>query len=255
MISSRIKRGAVRTHVLIRNKFETYNTTQVKRSVKTARSLALSFVAVRMVFLTVPISPVSAAGVDTLDIEPPSTIPVYGVQTEEIIDGVTIDMANYSQSSLVPFTYSASSLSTVEVGKSYAAAQDEESKLAEEKRIAEQKAKQAKAKVKTVAATVAAPAPVAFSGDVTEYVRQQTIATFGEAEWNAMYQIVKHESGFNPNAVNKKSGACGLFQANPCSKMGGTALENQVRWGMNYIRARYGTPSKAWAFWTAHRWY
>jgi hypothetical protein len=29
----------------------------------------------------------------------------------------------------------------------------------------------------------------------------------------------------------------------------------QIKWGLGYIKDRYGTPSAAWAFWQAHNWY
>jgi len=67
--------------------------------------------------------------------------------------------------------------------------------------------------------------------------------------------IVSRESGWNVNALNKSSGACGLFQALPCAKMGGMEVSNQLNWGLNYIARRYGTPAGAYAFWQAHHWY
>ena len=92
-------------------------------------------------------------------------------------------------------------------------------------------------------------------GDVQQKVYLATVATFGENHWEAMKFIVSHESGFRPDAINASSGACGLFQALPCSKMGGMALDNQIVWGMSYVRARYGTPINAMAFWQVHNWY
>ena len=38
---------------------------------------------------------------------------------------------------------------------------------------------------------------------------------WGYADW-----LVKKESGWNPNAVNRSNGACGLAQALPCGKVG-----------------------------------
>lgn len=84
---------------------------------------------------------------------------------------------------------------------------------------------------------------------------------WGEDDYYAIVMIVNHESGWRPNAVNKKSGSCGLFQAYPCSKMAKygkdyrTNYKVQVAWGMDYIKARYGTPSNAWSFWQSHHWY
>lgn len=98
----------------------------------------------------------------------------------------------------------------------------------------------------------------ASKSEIQSYAHQQVVARWGEEHWNAFYQIVSHESGWNPNLINKKSGACGLFQFVPCSKGGSkykTDYKVQVQKGINYISARYGTPNKAWAFWQKHHWY
>lgn len=99
-------------------------------------------------------------------------------------------------------------------------------------------------------------------GEIQSYIHQK-IYEYGwtENDYYAIVQIVNRESSFNPYAVNKKSGACGLFQSYPCSKMTKygndyrTNYKVQVAWGMDYIKARYGTPSNAWSFWQSHHWY
>ena len=72
-------------------------------------------------------------------------------------------------------------------------------------------------------------------------------------EWTALYNIWRRESNFSPTAVNPSSGACGIPQAYPCSKLPGfgprTDYVAQINWGLDYIAARYGTPSRAWTFW------
>ena len=84
---------------------------------------------------------------------------------------------------------------------------------------------------------------------------------WGEDDYYAIVMIVNRESGWRPNAVNKKSGSCGLFQAYPCSKMAKygkdyrTNFKTQMKFGFEYIKARYQTPQKAWAFWQSHHWY
>lgn len=104
------------------------------------------------------------------------------------------------------------------------------------------------------------PAPVIkpITTDTVPYVKQRA-ASMGwtGAEWDALYFIVTRESSWNHLAVNKSSGACGLFQALPCSKMGTpwNSLEVQTNFGMNYIKNRYGTPLKAKAFWDKNHWY
>lgn len=101
---------------------------------------------------------------------------------------------------------------------------------------------------------------------VKEYVLVEGMRTFGADEVGALEELLNHESHFDPYAVNPTSGACGIFQALPCSKMkcqnGDAAC--QVKWGMSYIKSRYGSPKKALEFWNArakesdsgrHGWY
>ena len=66
--------------------------------------------------------------------------------------------------------------------------------------------------------------------------------------------IIAKESGGNPYAINKSSGACGLFQKLPCNVPLGD-VEAQMTDGLTYIKNRYGTSANAVAFWKAHGWY
>jgi TP901 family phage tail tape measure protein len=82
----------------------------------------------------------------------------------------------------------------------------------------------------------------------------------GPEQWPALKALWIGESGWNENAVNSSSGAGGIPQALPASKMGpgwqGNARQ-QILWGLNYIRGRYGTPAAAYAAWMARspHWY
>lgn len=70
------------------------------------------------------------------------------------------------------------------------------------------------------------------------------------SEWDALVELWHKESGWNPGAVNKSSGACGIPQAYPCSKIPNPgSVESQIEWGVGYVASRYGSPSKALAFW------
>lgn len=98
--------------------------------------------------------------------------------------------------------------------------------------------------------------------EVINYTHEQVLKRWGEKEWNATYQIAMHESGFSPNSWNKKTTACGVFQACPCSKTikNGykdyyTNWKTQVNWGLDYISLKYKTPSKAWEYWQKHHSY
>jgi hypothetical protein len=71
------------------------------------------------------------------------------------------------------------------------------------------------------------------------------------------------ESGWSNTARNKSSGAYGIPQALPPSKMGAAANPPQssyiaqINWGLGYIKNRpgYGSPAAAWAHEVAHGWY
>ncbi|MFE3851646.1 transglycosylase SLT domain-containing protein [Streptomyces griseorubiginosus] len=81
------------------------------------------------------------------------------------------------------------------------------------------------------------------------------------AQYNAFSKIVEHESGWDVNATNSSSGAYGLVQALPGSKMASagsdwkTNAKTQIKWGLDYMNSRYGSPTGAWAFWQANGWY
>lgn len=74
-------------------------------------------------------------------------------------------------------------------------------------------------------------------------------------QWNALDELIHRESTWNAQAINPTSGACGLFQALPCSKMGGMGISNQINWGLNYIENRYGSPVNALGHHNSHNWY
>ena len=73
--------------------------------------------------------------------------------------------------------------------------------------------------------------------------------------------IVERESGWNYRATNASSGAYGLVQALPGSKMASAGADwqtnpaTQIKWGLNYMNSRYGSPCGAWSFWQSHHWY
>lgn len=90
--------------------------------------------------------------------------------------------------------------------------------------------------------------------------RMMLAAGFASSEWPSLKALWQGESGWNENAVNPSSGAGGIPQALPASKMGagwqGNAAQ-QIAWGLGYIKGTYGTPSNALAKWQARspHWY
>ncbi|MGW2030447.1 aggregation-promoting factor C-terminal-like domain-containing protein [Streptomyces sp. NPDC001761] len=83
----------------------------------------------------------------------------------------------------------------------------------------------------------------------------------GGGQFQCFSNIVDHESSWNYRAVNASSGAYGLFQALPGSKMSSVGADwqtnpaTQIKWGLNYMNSRYGSPCQAWSFWQANHWY
>ena len=81
------------------------------------------------------------------------------------------------------------------------------------------------------------------------------------SELEPLIYLWNRESGWNPNSHNKSSGAHGIPQALPGSKMASegsdymTNPEPQIRWGLKYIAGRYGSPSAAWAHFCSRGWY
>lgn len=82
-------------------------------------------------------------------------------------------------------------------------------------------------------------------------------AGIASSDWGYVDYIVSRESGWNPNATNSGSGACGLVQALPCSKVPGNGYDpvDNLRWGNGYAVGRYGSWGAAVAFWSANNWW
>jgi SLT domain-containing protein len=79
-------------------------------------------------------------------------------------------------------------------------------------------------------------------------------------QWDALRQIVMHESGFNNTAQNPSSTAYGMFQFldSTWGSYGSKKTSDpwkQTQAGMKYIKQRYKDPNGAWKFWQDHNWY
>ena len=78
-------------------------------------------------------------------------------------------------------------------------------------------------------------------------------AGFAIDQFPCLEKLWDHESGWNAKAENKGSGAYGIPQAFPGSKMGSVADDwrvnpaTQIKWGLGYVKNRYRTPCGAWS--------
>ena len=110
--------------------------------------------------------------------------------------------------------------------------------------------------------TSTAPASVP-RGEIQAYA-QQLLNEYGWGDqWNSFNALVMGESGWNPAATNASSGAYGIPQSLPASKLDAYGDRHdyrvQLRWMMDYIknRADYGDPNAAYSKWLSRspHWY
>ena len=86
-------------------------------------------------------------------------------------------------------------------------------------------------------------------------------AGFKIDEFPCLDKIWNKESGWNHRAENKGSGAYGIPQALPGSKMKSagadwkTSPATQIKWGLGYIKGKYDSPCGAWSYWSSHHSY
>ncbi|MGW0736261.1 aggregation-promoting factor C-terminal-like domain-containing protein [Streptomyces sp. NPDC002851] len=137
---------------------------------------------------------------------------------------------------------------------------------AEKKAAAEAEAKAAKEREEKLKASRAeARADADSFAQQSSYTIAETQAIARQMvpadQFQCFSNIVDHESGWNYKATNPSSGAYGLVQALPGSKMASAGADwqtnpaTQIKWGLNYMNDRYGSPCGAWDFWQANSWY
>ena len=84
---------------------------------------------------------------------------------------------------------------------------------------------------------------------------------WGSEQFRCLDLLWTRESGWRADAYNASSGAYGIPQSLPGSKMASAGADwrtnaaTQIDWGLGYIAARYGSPCAAWAHSEAVNWY
>ena len=89
------------------------------------------------------------------------------------------------------------------------------------------------------------------------------LGSFGwsSGEFSCLVSLWDRESGWNTYASNPSSGAYGIPQALPASKMASAGADwatnpaTQIRWGLGYIQQVYGSPCAAWGHSQSVGWY
>lgn len=129
---------------------------------------------------------------------------------------------------------------------------------------AEKKAQQeAAAKAAAAAEAKKAAGSGGYSGSPREIARQMAAKDYGwgEQQFQCYDNIIMRESEWVITATNPSSGAYGIPQALPASKLATAGSDwrtnpvTQIRWGLDYVKGRYESPCAAWSFKSVKGWY
>lgn len=101
------------------------------------------------------------------------------------------------------------------------------------------------------------------SGGSAKSIAADMVAARGwsSSQFDCLDQLWQKESGWRVSAANPSSGAYGIPQSLPASKMASSGSDyrtnaaTQIDWGLGYIAGRYGTPCGAWEHSRANNWY
>ena len=104
---------------------------------------------------------------------------------------------------------------------------------------------------------------VSYSGNPRGIAASMAASRYGWGadQFSCLDALWTRESGWNPRATNPSSGAYGIPQALPGSKMSAYGADwrtnpaTQIEWGLAYIDGRYGTPCGAWSTFQSRGWY
>ncbi len=119
------------------------------------------------------------------------------------------------------------------------------------------------AHVTTISHDAAQQAAAASAARAAQQTAHKMLGHFGwgNRQFGPLVKLWNRESAWNKYAYNPSSGAYGIPQAVPGSKMASagrhwrTNATTQIRWGLRYIKGRYGYPRRAWQHELAYGWY
>ncbi len=164
---------------------------------------------------------------------------------------------------LLPEATEAATAATARVGAQAAALRSAlDAAIAAEKAAEEAAAAAERARVEAEAAAAALAAANTVDG-AQATARQIAAEQFGwgDDQFSCLVSLWNRESGWNYQAYNSSSGATGIPQSLPGSKMASagedwqTNATTQIRWGLDYISRGYGSPCAAWGHSNATGWY
>ncbi|GAA1995463.1 lytic transglycosylase domain-containing protein [Microbacterium pumilum] len=148
------------------------------------------------------------------------------------------------------------------------AQQEAEAAAAAEREAAEREAAEAQPAAPVAAAMPTAAIPAGGGGGDNSPAGAQASAYamfpgygWGDDQFGCIVALWNRESGWNYQAYNSSSGAFGIPQALPGSKMASAGADwqsnaaTQVAWGLGYVAGRYGSPCGAWSHSESYGWY
>lgn len=105
--------------------------------------------------------------------------------------------------------------------------------------------------------------PVAATPAASKRVARVLVAQrrWSGVQFTCLDRLWMKESRWNHRAMNRSSGAYGIPQALPGRKMASAGADwrtnpaTQIRWGLSYIKQRYGSPCQAWSHSQRRGWY
>jgi hypothetical protein len=115
----------------------------------------------------------------------------------------------------------------------------------------------------TAAAPAASTAAAPAASGSPRQIAQAMLGSFGwsSSQFSCLDPLWEHESRWSVTAANPGSGAFGIPQALPGSRMASagpdwqTSAATQIKWGLRYVRDTYGSPCAAWSHEQAAGWY
>ncbi|MBV9853217.1 MAG: lytic transglycosylase domain-containing protein [Streptosporangiaceae bacterium] len=151
----------------------------------------------------------------------------------------------------------------IQLSDARAAAAKQAAARAAAKRAAEAAALRRAAVQRAAARAQRSGAQQAAASGSPQQIAASMLASYGwsASQFSCLNPLWERESGWSVTAQNPGSGAYGIAQALPASQMASagpdwqTSAATQIKWGLGYIQARYGSPCGAWAHEEADGWY
>jgi len=179
------------------------------------------------------------------------------IETDELLETIThLDNADNPSVLLMPALLTTISKQTEQISAETTTLRGELD-AAIEKKAAEEAAAKAAAQAAAIRASANTPEGAKAAA------RQIAADEYGWVgdQFSCLSSLWQKESGWNYQAYNASSGATGIPQALPGSKMASAGADwqsnaiTQIHWGLDYIQRAYGSPCAAWGHSQSVNWY